>query len=127
LDESGLHIDIESELPVHTTIPLVLMDEHAYQPGWYSRFTQVQEGSALAGLEMKGGPSAWIMARSAELSITSFTQSLDALRLPEDPDYGYSPGHFIPFSMAVVDIQSPGSFSILLSELKPSSDFRQVP
>jgi hypothetical protein len=52
----------------------------------------------------------WVQAEGA-ISIQAFNEGLELLAKPEDPDYEYPPGHFIPFPMAILSVEIPPSIS----------------
>jgi hypothetical protein len=83
------------------------------------------------------GPSEYVAAQSADswiwgpvngiqvrvwtdaaLSVESFTNSLPFLSLPEDPNVEYPPGHYLPFPLSLVTIQSNGNFHVQIGAVK---------
>lgn len=116
LEDQQLQVSVESDQPVVSQLPLALLDQDTYSPGWYARF-QAGEPADFTSVTWKrsDGTLVSINAQAARLSIHSFTESLSFLTSPENPDFGYPPGHFTPFPMAVIDIQSEGSFLLEIS------------
>lgn len=112
LEGPKLLVSVESSQPVISQLPLVLLDRDAHSPGWYGRFQSLEMTDSTVLWELSGGATVSISAQAARLSSRSFTESLAVLSAPENPDFSYPPGHFIPFPMAVIDIQSEGSFVV---------------
>ena len=115
LAERRLITYIESSQPTVTQLPLVLLDREAYSPGWYARY-QTEDLSTPSSLRWKFRPNYALTLNSqgAELTMHSFVESLPFLTKPEDPDFGYPPGHYIPFPMAVVEVKSDGSYALII-------------
>jgi hypothetical protein len=42
----------------------------------------------------------------------AFNDSHEVMSLPEDPNYDYPRGHYLPFPMAMVEIQTSQDFSV---------------
>jgi hypothetical protein len=59
------------------------------------------------------GPDVTITT-SGGLTARTFTASLPYLSNPEDPNFNYPPGHFIPFPLALVEIHDQGNWFINL-------------
>lgn len=102
LSDDGLRIDLRSEQSQTNQIPLVVMPEIRFTPGWADDYqgSEIPQG-LIWGLE--NGPKVAIRT-SGNLSSYNFLGSKPLLELPEDPNFGYPPGHFIPFPMAVIEL-----------------------
>jgi hypothetical protein len=48
------------------------------------------------------------------LSASTFKDSQAAFAVPENPNRDYQPGHFLPFPLARLDLQSTGDFSVTI-------------
>jgi hypothetical protein len=53
-----------------------------------------------------------VTVQGAVSSFNAFTDSLPALRQPEDPNAEMPPGAFLPFRMAVVEVQFSGNYDV---------------
>jgi hypothetical protein len=55
----------------------------------------------------------------AEGSITmrAFNESLSLLGSPEDPDFDYPPGHYVPFPMAIAETEMQDGYFLRLERL----------
>jgi len=51
------------------------------------------------------------------ITIRSFNEALNLLATPEDPDYEYPPGHYVPFPMAIVEVEIKDSYFLRLERL----------
>lgn len=51
------------------------------------------------------------------ITMRAFNESLYLLTNPEDPDFAYPPGHFIPFPMAVVEVEMQDGYFLRLERL----------
>jgi len=116
LDTQRLQVTVESSQPVHTQVPLTLLTGDAFTPDWYARFgADKQNDSTSLNWKLSDGPAINLSAETAQLAMDAFTDSLPVLGTSEDPDFSYLPGHYVPFPMAVVEIQSQGSFILEFS------------
>jgi hypothetical protein len=68
--------------------------------------------------QLEHGPGVEL-STSARFSVDFFNDSRRQMAVVEDPNFAYPPGHYLPFSMALVEIQAEEDFSVeirLLSE-----------
>jgi len=47
----------------------------------------------------------------------AFNETLDLLANPEDPDFSYPPGHYVPFPMAVAEVEMQDGYFLRLERL----------
>jgi len=110
LTETGIEVKYQTQEPVTTQIPLLVEPGSRFMPGWAERYVgQSAPGGVVWGVE--NGPMISVQAEGA-VTMWAFNESLSVLSSPEDPDYGYPPGHYIPFSMAVVEVGISGDYSL---------------
>jgi hypothetical protein len=108
LTESGLSVTYQGFGSVNTMIPLAV-DPQA----WYFGPTQYQSASAPGEWTWGLFNGIQVEVRSdAALSAQSFTDSQSFLPGPENPDQGYPAGHYLPFPLSVVTIQSRRDISV---------------
>jgi hypothetical protein len=116
--EEGLRVEYMVSGPSgRVQIPLALDPWERFNPGWGDRY---QESSAPQSISwrMDDGPGVEV-STSARLSADFFNDSRRQMAVVEDPNFAYPPGHYLPLSMAMVDIQAEEDFSVeirLLSE-----------
>jgi hypothetical protein len=118
LTDDGLKVDYQTQGPVKTQIPLLVDPDSRFTSGWAERYAQKNIPNGIVwGLD--NGPMVRIQIENAALGpskgalkTNAFNESLPLLNTPEDPDFEYPPGHFIPFPMAVAEIKMDGSSTI---------------
>jgi hypothetical protein len=110
LTQSGLQVDYVSSQPLTVQIPLAIEPEIRFYPDWGSRYqTHIFPGGWL--YRLLGGLQVQILT-SETLAVRSFSDSLVYMGQPENPDFDYPPGHFLPFPLALAEISAQGEFSI---------------
>lgn len=112
LDEGGLTIHYESSSAalIHTSVPLVV-DPWAFLEGQ-------AYGSALSPSGWRWGPENGIRAEvraEADFRAQGFTVSAIFLARPEDPDFDYPFGHYLPYPLSLLEIDSAAPFSVRIS------------
>ena len=129
LIDDGLKVDYQTQEPVTTQIPLLVDPNSRFTPGWAQEYTQQNTPGGIAwGLQ--NGPMVSIQFENAALSLPvpervskgiittwAFNESLSLLSTPEDPDFEYPPGHYIPFPMAVAEVEMQDGYFLWLERL----------
>jgi hypothetical protein len=64
--------------------------------------------------ELEGGDQLQVQLAGARFQVNSTADSLQWMPQSENPDRSYPPGHFLPYPLTVLEIQSDGDFSILV-------------
>jgi hypothetical protein len=113
VSNKGLDVKYKIQDSVVTQIPLLVDPWIRFTPGWVDQYVlQNTPGGIAWGLG--NGPMVNIRFENVVLSLTkgditlsAFNDSLSLLETPEDPDFDYPPGHYIPFPMAVLDLEFP--------------------
>lgn len=113
---SGMQVRLEGVGTAKALIPLALVDEKAFQPGWYARYSPLPspDGSAW-GWALDGAAQVRVSAQGAALAARHFAESRAWLTHSEDPNAEYSPGHFTPFPLAVVEVQPRGETDVTIT------------
>lgn len=117
LSNQGLSVEYHSADALATSIPLALDPWIRFSQGW----------DRLYGASVSHQSLSWGIATGGEVSVTTtanlrfehFTASQEEINTPEDPNFGYPPGHYLPFPLAVVDINSEGDFSVKIDYNNP--------
>ena len=106
-------------LPMH--LSLALDGWLRSQPGGLDRRWNVSTAtgwdfglSGFAGSDASGPALHVTVESSVPLNLRSSVDSLALLRLPEDPNYPYPDGHFLPFPLAVLDLPTAEALTIRL-------------
>lgn len=98
---------------VALTLPLAVGPEARFQPGWGDRY-QLDPTENEIGWGLADGPQVTVQSNAA-LQITTFVDSKAGIRFPEDPNYDFPPGHFLPFPLAVATVEASGPFTVRLT------------
>ena len=117
LRPSGLQVTYNSQQALlHTQAAFVLDPWQRFGPSWATGYqgAPVEDGA----WSWQAGPQARIVvSTSAGLSAAAFKDSQAAFAVPENPNRDYPPGHFLPFPLALLDLQSTGDFSASIDML----------
>lgn len=114
LVDGGFQVEIAAPAAFHAQIPLLLADSHAMQPGWYARYQAQPASASELAWGVRGGARVRVLAQGAMLTMHHFAESLVLLSRPEDPNTAAPPGAYLPFPMAVIDLDSPGSAAVAI-------------
>jgi len=115
LGETGLEVAYQTQQPVRTQIPLLVEPGRRFTSGWAEKYRQEKTPGGVAwGLE--NGPMVRIQSEGP-LTVRAFNESLSLLRGPEDPDFDYPPGHYVPFSMAIAEVEMRDGYFLRLERL----------
>lgn len=112
ITEAGFEISVNSSAQGTFQVPLILANPDLWKPGWYGRYYTQDEGPGKWSWGLRDGAKVTITAQEAETSASAFQEGLALLARAEDPNFGYPGSFYLPFPLAVLDIQSKGSFSI---------------
>jgi hypothetical protein len=116
LTEQGLQFAFESSIPAPMQVPIILLDQHAYQPGWYQSYQTGEAADALSWIwELKNGALVEMHTEGAAIHGSSFADHLPQLLYSEDPNFAYPDSFFLPFPLAVVEIESSRKFILSIS------------
>ncbi|PWB52975.1 MAG: hypothetical protein C3F13_10150 [Anaerolineales bacterium] len=106
-------VDIQIQTPPNATktlIPLAVDPWTRFTPDW----------GKLYFLEKSNRSSTWGLhsgirvriSSSVPISTYAFNDTFSMMSKPEDPNFDYSPGHYLPFPMAVVEVDNSDEYSI---------------
>ena len=102
-----LYIPVQSVQAIQTQIPLIIrtMSDNLYD--WEN--CQIKTN----GLQTcKQAPI--IIVSGASTTLQTFFDSYSLMQKPENPSFEYPPGHYLPFGLDLLIIQSEGKFEISL-------------
>jgi hypothetical protein len=111
LTDDGVDIQIQTSLDVNKTIiPLVVDPWTRFTPGWGNLYFGEISGSSYtwglqSGIRVR-------ISSSAPISTYAFNDTFSMMSKPEDPNFDYSPGHYLPFPMAVIEVNNSNEYSI---------------
>jgi hypothetical protein len=113
ISTDAIQLDMTSNRSIDTTqIPLVIDPWQRYSPGWGKLYNGIKENNSFRW-GITGGITLQITS-SAPISAYAFNDTYAMMSRPEDPNYDYSPGHYLPFPMAVVNIKNAIEYSVVL-------------
>lgn len=118
LTSEGLQVDYQSGDAAFTTrLALVLQPTARVREGWADDYlrTALDDGWRWS---LSDGPSVRVRA-STPVSLTAFNDALELLLQPEDPNYPYPPGQYLPFGLAVAEIRVEGNLVVRLEVSGP--------
>lgn len=112
IDGNRLRAEYRSLGALRVQIPLALDAQTRFSPAWFKAY---DEKTTPEGWEWSRAGGARVRIRSSEAFSTQVfnTGQSEALQ-PEDPNYNYPPGHFLPFPLALAEITGEGEFWIEL-------------
>ncbi len=110
LTGDGLKIAYQTQEPVTTQIPLLVDPDSRFTPGWAGNYIRQNTPDSITW-GLKNGPKVEIQS-TGDMKFHAFNESLSLLKAPEDPDFEYPPGHYVPFPMAVAEIKMDGSSTV---------------
>lgn len=123
LDETGLQVEYQTREPVRAQIPLLVEPLARFTPGWAQRYVQKKTPEGITW-GLVNGPMVSLHAKHATLSlpeealrIRAFNDSLPLLSVPEDPDFDYPAGHYIPFPLAIAEVEMQDGYFLRLERL----------
>ncbi len=107
-----IHIEIRSayQYVQYSSIPLVVDPWLRYTPGWGNMYFKESAGNNFYW-GIRTGENVGIISTNP-LNEFSFNDTYSAMSRPEDPNFDYSPGHYIPFPLSVVEIKTSENYSI---------------
>jgi hypothetical protein len=110
LTETGLRVRYRTAgEAARVQIPLALDPWTRFSRGWGERY-RIESGPGRA--LVRAGSLAVQVTTTGSLNVNAFSDSRAQLRLAEDPNFPYPAGHFLPFPLALVEIQSAGDFEV---------------
>jgi len=117
LTETGIVAIYRTQEPVIAEIPLMVDPDTRFAPGWAENYMGENTPNGIRwGLE--NGPMVDVQVEGP-ITMRAFNESLDLLANPEDPDFAYPPGHYIPFPMAIVEVDMKDGYFLRLGRLAP--------
>ena len=118
LSPHGLRVDYRSTHPLQIQIPIAIDPWERFGPGWSYRYSG-EFTAAGWSWQLDGGPRIEVRT-SGDLTANPFTESRPSLSRVEDPNFPYPRGHYLPFPIALVEIQSQEDFYVeLLVSIDP--------
>jgi hypothetical protein len=112
LISGGLAVDYHAEHLQNIQVPIIIDPGSRFSPGWRDLY-QYELGENGLRLFLENGIHLKLIS-DQNIRIKSFTDSRGDMDVPENPNYEFPPGHFLPFPMVLAEITARGEFSIEL-------------
>ncbi|MCX8025746.1 MAG: hypothetical protein N3A60_11135, partial [Thermanaerothrix sp.] len=104
----GLTLELHGTFSNHRLwLPLIVSPGQRLTPHWTQRYYLSRIAPNQVVWAVLGEGFVEIKASQGEMEVTSFTDALPWLGLPEDPNRDYPSGHYLPFPMALFAIKDP--------------------
>ncbi|GAB4505348.1 MAG: hypothetical protein Fur0043_23430 [Anaerolineales bacterium] len=117
LTETSLSVSYSGQAAEKTQIPLLVEPEARFTPGWAGKYVRETCPNGIAW-GLSDGPLVRIQTQG-QITMRAFDEALPFLTAPEDPDFSYPPGHFVPFPMALVEVEIQPNAVIAVDMLCP--------
>ncbi len=117
LDEEGLHVQLLGQPPAAQDLVLIIDPWERFQPNWAGQHT-IQ--ATDAGWQLSNGHIRVEVRASGTLEAVSWRDTLSLLPGPEDPNYNYPRGHYLPIPLTLLRWQ-PDTFpaTLHISQARP--------
>jgi hypothetical protein len=115
LTSDGLLVKFHLLAPVKVQIPLAIDPWERFSPLW----SQAYQGHTIPnGYSWQLDEVLAVEVLSdASLSANAFNASQRLLPIPENPNFDYPQGHYIPFPMAIIEIESNQDFFVEINPI----------
>jgi hypothetical protein len=110
--DGALQVSYKTDRPVQVLIPLALEPESRFSPDWIEQYSARPFANGVIW-GFAGGHQVTVTT-SGTLSYTAFNDSARQFTLPEDPNYPFTPGHYLPMPMFLAQIDGEGEFWVRL-------------
>ena len=109
---NSIHVDILNllQLQITSSIPLVIDPWVRYTYGWGDLFYKTTSASTVQWGIISG--EVVEIYSTQPINVFSFNDNHDLMSFPENPNYDYSRGYYLPYPMSVAEITAAGDFSI---------------
>jgi hypothetical protein len=118
LSDVGITARYDSLDQVKVQIPLTIDPWNRFSPNWEESYISPEDGS-ISNLRdwswgVQGKAQIGLSVIGANMGVQPFTITQNLMRSPENPDFQNPTGHYLPFPMALGEIDGEGNFTIIL-------------
>jgi hypothetical protein len=112
ITNDGILIQIQDQKTDESisTIPIVLDPWIRFTHDWGDKYLFSKTSNGLLW-GIKSGISVEIISTN-NMTPISFNETRDEISFPEDPDFDYSRGHYLPYPLSLSEIQSSSDYSV---------------
>lgn len=115
--DEWIKFEYSSDKPIDFQIPLILDPWLRYTPDWSNKYIKrTQKGEWIWGIQ---NHFQIMIKASRNIKFDTFLDSKELLNQPEDPNFEYPEGHYLPFPTAILDVPSANNAIIELVIEKP--------
>jgi hypothetical protein len=114
-NNNSLSIEYTNVPPMVVKIPLILDPWERFSSDWGDRYSDKQIMNGWTW-ELSDGPTVNVTS-NGRVKLHPFTASKHTLDERENPNYGYPPGHFIPFPIAIAEVETQSDNTSLKIQL----------
>jgi hypothetical protein len=113
LSEDGLLVNYSSSDPIFIQIPIAIDPWKRFSTNWREDYVceSIKNGYSC---RVEDGFTVEILSNSP-ISAHSFIESYKQLQVPEDPNFNYPPGHYLPFPMVLLEINPAETLSVQIN------------
>ena len=110
LEQEGLAMSYKIQGPTSGLIPFAIDPWQRFSPGWsdLSSYSPLENGYQVS----LGNEVIVDIIADIPLQAISFTDSQNSLGMPEDPNFDYPPGHYLPYPLVDLEYHALGDFTI---------------
>jgi hypothetical protein len=112
LEPTGILVLYETDFPLRIQIPLAVDPWNRFSSGWGESYIDERHDQkwrwGIEGFQVE-------LSTSGRLSTHSFNASYEALLEPENPNYNYPRGHYLPLGMGLAEIRAENVFWVRLT------------
>ncbi len=116
LSSSGIRVEYDSSKPQFAQIPIAADPWTRFSPGWSSIHHEQPISNGYL-IQINDQIEVEILSE-APISAHNYRDSQAMMDNPEDPNYDYPQGHYIPYPMTILEINSSLDFFV---EINPKS------
>jgi hypothetical protein len=110
LRETGLSVNYSQQNGITSRIPIAIDPWTRFSSGWSTTlaYSAIENGFQFSQEE----DVVVEVIADIPLQVYSFSDSISLLGVPEDPNYDYPTGHYLPFPVTVLEFHGPGDFNL---------------
>jgi hypothetical protein len=130
LTEDGFHLKVQGPAATQFQVPLVVDPWLRFNPGWGERYTGNMDGDYTweivanklcqsqqhEPLEPANCPTIKILVESnVDLTPFQFNSTRDRMGQPENPNFEYPTGHYLPFPLSLIQVNNTSNLNFNIS------------
>ena len=109
LSKEGISVIIKHPGNIQTQVPIAVDPWIRFTADWYAAYSYQANRSGYSFF--LGKEKLFDVQTASSINIHSFLDTSALFSRPEDPNFEYPEGHYLPYPMAVVELESDGELS----------------